>query len=173
MLDYIKEQQKAPVKMQNWNPLEYAQKREQIMQDNLKRKSMGKAAIAGAQHYGAGKSYKDARGVTRYDRAAGTGAEALAKGGVFDAIKAQYEREVNPDILNMDSRYVTEGIKPGEAPDWAVGLNRPVKTPEQIAKETADAANAARRQAVSDRRADRQIGGAFNEYDANMRGFRG
>lgn len=123
---YSEKQAAGPVKMQNWNPIEYAQKSEAIQQDNLRRAALGSMMAGGMGHFGGGTVSTSDRGTKRYNMAGGSLADALKASGYFDALKAQTDRKIDPKaMLDMDSRYVTEGIKPGEAPPWAVGLTRP------------------------------------------------
>lgn len=122
---YLEAQANAPKKMQHWNPVEYAQKKEMIEQDNLRRASLGAGMIGGMEHYGAGKTSKSKTGVTRYDRAGGSIMDSMKSAGFLDALKAQQNRKLDPGMLDIDKRYLTEGIKPGESPDWAVGVKQP------------------------------------------------
>jgi len=124
-MKYLKEQANAPKRMQNWNPVEYAQKKEMIEQDNLRRASLGAGMLGGMSHYGAGTTEKSKGGVMRYNRPTGSVMDAMKNSGFIEALKAQQARKLDPGMLDIDKRYITDGIKPGESPDWAVGVKQP------------------------------------------------
>lgn len=130
--DYLERMRDEPVRMQAWNPLEYAQGKDRLAQDDLRRQVSGTGMLGGLSHFGSGSLGKTEGGTISYDPATGSVFDAFKNSGYLDAIKNRMNYKPADDILDFDERYTTEGIKPGEVPDWAVGFKPKPPEPDPL-----------------------------------------